>query len=146
MSNPMWEWWKLALSASEIAWYSPQVVQKRTQRLLAAPTLTRVADRKEATRMVAEKLQVGQEAQWALWQQSLAMQQRLWTDLWSSALAGRSPAGAAAAGRTSRRSRRSGAGPTGARAGATSRQGECATLACAQVVPRAAVSCGIRWR
>lgn len=91
MSNPMWEWWKLALSASEIAWYSPQVVQKRTQRLLAAPTLTRVADRKEATRMVAEKLQVGQEAQWALWQQSLAMQQRLWTDLWSSALAGSSP-------------------------------------------------------
>ena len=91
MRNPMWEWWKLALSASEIAWYSPQVVQQRTQRLLAAPTLTRAADRKEATRMVAEKLQAGQEAQWALWQQSLAMQQRLWTDLWSATLAGRSP-------------------------------------------------------
>jgi S-formylglutathione hydrolase FrmB len=91
MSNPLWEWWKLASSASEIAWYSPQVVQKRTQRLLAAPTLTRTADRKEATRMVAEKLQAAQEAQWALWQQSLAMQQRMWTDLWSSALAGRSP-------------------------------------------------------
>jgi hypothetical protein len=89
----MWEWWKLALSASEIAWYSPQVVQKRTKRLLAAPTLMRAADRKEATRMVAEKLQAGQEAQWALWQQSLAMQQRLWTDLWSAALAGRSPQG-----------------------------------------------------
>ena len=91
MSNPMWKWWKVALSANEIAWYSPQVVQKRTQRLLAAPTLTRAADRKEATRMVAEKLQAGQEAQWALWQQSLAMQRRMWTDLWSSALAGRSP-------------------------------------------------------
>ena len=91
MSNPMWKWWKLALSANEIAWYSPQVVQKRTQRLLAAPTLTRAADRKEATRMVAEKLQAGQEAQWAFWQRSLAMQQRMWTDLWSSALAGRSP-------------------------------------------------------
>ena len=91
MRNPMWEWWKLALSASEIAWYSPQVVQKRTQRLLAAPTLTRAADRKEATRMVAEKLQAGQEAQWALWQHSLAMQQRLWADLWSATLAGRSP-------------------------------------------------------
>ena len=91
MRNPMWEWWKLALSASEIAWYSPQVVQKRTQRLLAAPAMTRAADRKEATRMVAEKLQAGQESQWALWQQSLAMQQRMWTDLWSSALAGRSP-------------------------------------------------------
>ena len=91
MSNPMWEWWKAAISASEIAWYSPQVVQKRTQRLLAAPTLTRAADRKEATRMVAEKLQAGQEVQWTLWQQSLAMQQRMWTDLWSSALAGRSP-------------------------------------------------------
>ena len=93
MSNAMWEWWKLALSAGEIAWYSPQVMQKRTRRLLAAPTLTRAADRKEATRMVAEKLQAGQEAQWALWQQSVAMQQRLWTDLWSAALAGRSPQG-----------------------------------------------------
>jgi hypothetical protein len=91
MRNPMLEWWKLALSASEIAWYSPQVVHKRTQRLLAAPTLTRAADRKEATRMVAEKVQAGKEAQWALWQQSLAMQQRMWTDLWSSALTGRSP-------------------------------------------------------
>jgi hypothetical protein len=91
MSNPMWEWWKLALSASEIAWYSPQVVQKRTRRLLTAPTLTRSADRKEATRMVAEKLQAGQEAQLAFWQQTLAMQQRMWTDPWSAALAGRSP-------------------------------------------------------
>lgn len=90
MRSPMWEWWKLALSASEIAWYSPQVVHKRTERLLAAPTLTRAADRKEATRMVAEKLQAGQEAQWAFWQQSLAMQQRMWAELWSSALAGRS--------------------------------------------------------
>lgn len=91
MRNPMWEWWKLALSASEIAWYSPRVVHRRTQRLLAAPALTRAADRKEATRMVAEKLQAGQEAQWALWQQSFAMQRRLWSDLWSTALAGRSP-------------------------------------------------------
>ena len=91
MRSPMWEWWKLALSASEIAWYSPQVVQKRTERLLAAPTLTRATDRKEATRMVAEKLQAGHEAQWALWQGALAMQQRLWTDLWSAALAGVSP-------------------------------------------------------
>lgn len=91
MSNPMWEWWKVALSASEIAWYSPQVVQKRTRRLLAVPTLARAADRKEATRMVAEKLQAGQESQQALWQQSFAMQQRLWADLWSAALAGRPP-------------------------------------------------------
>jgi hypothetical protein len=91
MRNPLWEWWKAALSASEIAWYSPQVVHKRARRLLAAPTLTRAGDRKEATRMVAEKLQAGQEAQWALWQQSLAMQQRMWADLWSAAMTGRSP-------------------------------------------------------
>jgi hypothetical protein len=87
----MWEWWKLALSAGEIAWYSPQVVQQRTRRLLAVPPVGRLADPSEAVRMVTEKLQAGQEAQWAVWHQSLAMQQRLWTDMWSAAFTGRSP-------------------------------------------------------
>jgi len=91
MGNPMWEWWKLALSAGEIAWYSPQVIQKRTRRLLATPARERLTKPDEAVRMITEKLQAGREAQWAVWQQSLAMQQRLWADLWGSALTGRSP-------------------------------------------------------
>jgi hypothetical protein len=91
MANPMLEWWKLALSAGEIAWYSPQVVHERTRRLLAPPALGPVSDPREIARMITEKLQAGQEAQWAVWQQALAMQQRLWADLWSAALTGRSP-------------------------------------------------------
>lgn len=92
MRNPMLEWWKLAMSAGEIAWYTPQVVQQRTARMLAAPTRNRASDRNEDARMVSEKLHAGQEAQRAFWEQSIAAQQRLWAGLWSAALAGQSPA------------------------------------------------------
>ena len=72
-------WWKFALQASEVAWTAPFVIQQRCSRLLVAPRADRAADRHEAARMVVEKVEALQEAQYA-------MQQKAWARLWTSGL------------------------------------------------------------
>jgi len=92
-------WWKLALSVSEIAWTAPRVIQERTSSMMRSPGLSNAVDRREATRMIVEKVQAAQEAQWVLWQHALASQQEAWSRLWTRRF---SPTGAfpsAAAGR-----------------------------------------------
>ena len=101
MSDPIAAWWKLAQSFGDIAWYAPQVVQRRTTRLLGAPGLKRASDRREATRMVAEKFEALFEAQMALWQHAWTLQQRTAQDAWRAMLSGR------ASGRESGSARRS---------------------------------------
>jgi hypothetical protein len=95
MVNLMQQWWKLALSASEIALSAPQVVQARTSRLMTAPGLASARNRREAVRMVAEKWDAGLAGQTALWQAGWQMQQQLVTDFWALTLGQRSPRGAA---------------------------------------------------
>lgn len=97
MSNPIEAWWKLAQSMGEIAWHSPQVMQHRTARLLSSRGLTRAADRREATRMVNEKFETMIEAQMAMWQHGLTLQQRALQDFWRMALSGRPLRGSAVA-------------------------------------------------
>jgi hypothetical protein len=89
--NRLWQdWWKLALSASEIALNAPQVVQQRTNRLLKAPGLASARNRREAVRMVSEKWDAGVAGQMAMWQTGLQLQQALINDFWSAALGRRS--------------------------------------------------------
>jgi len=89
--NRLWQdWWKLALSASEIALNAPQVVQQRTNRLLKAPGLASARNRREAVRMVSEKWDAGVAGQMAVWQTGLQLQQALINDFWSVALGQRS--------------------------------------------------------
>ena len=89
--NRLWQnWWKLALSASEIALTAPQVMQQRTNRLLKAPGLGSTRNRREAARMVSEKWDAGVAGQIALWQSGLLLQQQLLNDFWSAALGQRS--------------------------------------------------------
>ena len=90
--NRLWQdWWKLAMSASEIALNAPQVVQHRTNRLLTAPGLGSARNRREAVRMVSEKWDVGIAGQRAVWQTSLQWQQALINDFWAAAMGQRSP-------------------------------------------------------
>ncbi len=95
MISLMQEWWKLALSASEIALTAPQVVQARTARLTAAPGLASARNRREAMRMVSEKWDAGLAGQTAMWQVGWRMQQQMVNDFWALALGRRSPHGAA---------------------------------------------------
>ncbi len=95
MVNLMQQWWKLALSASEIALSAPQVVQARTSRLMTAPGLASARNRREAVRMVAEKWDAGLAGQTALWQAGWQVQQQLVNDFWAMALGQRSPRRAA---------------------------------------------------
>jgi hypothetical protein len=89
--NRLWQdWWKLAMSASEIALNAPQVVQHRTNRLLTAPGLGSARNRREAVRMVSEKWDAGIAGQTALWQTGLQWQQALIKDFWAAALGQRS--------------------------------------------------------
>ena len=61
--NRLWQnWWKLALSAGEIALTAPQVMQQRANRLLSAPGLGSARNRREAARMVSGK--VGRWRRW----------------------------------------------------------------------------------
>jgi hypothetical protein len=102
MANLMQQWWKLALSASEIALSAPQVMRARTARLTTTPGLASARNRREAARMVSEKWDAGLAGQAALWQAGWQMQQQLVNDFWALALGQRSP------GRTAkRRGRRS---------------------------------------
>lgn len=95
MISLMQQWWKLALSASEIALSAPQVVQARTARLTAAPGLASARNRREAVRMVSEKWDAGLAGQTAMWQAGWRLQQQMVNDLWAVALGRRSPSGAA---------------------------------------------------
>jgi hypothetical protein len=95
MISLMQQWWKLALSASEIALSAPQVVQARTARLTAAPELASARNRREAVRMVSEKWDAGLAGQQAIWQAGWQMQQQTFNDFWAVALGRRSPHGAA---------------------------------------------------
>ena len=89
--NRLWQdWWKLALSASEIALNAPQVVQHRTNRLMQVPGLGGARNRREGVRMVAEKWDAGIDGQMAVWQTSLQLQEALIKDFWSAALGQRS--------------------------------------------------------
>ncbi|HTN50529.1 MAG TPA: hypothetical protein VMK32_13965 [Burkholderiaceae bacterium] len=81
-------WWKLAAHASEIAWTAPFVIGQRSARLLAAQTM-RSAERREAVRMVSEKLDALQEAYALIWQDALAAQQRAWLEAWRAGTGGR---------------------------------------------------------
>lgn len=90
MGNAMWEWWKLALSAGEIALSAPQVVHARTTRLMTAPGLASARNRREAERMVSEKWDAGIAGQRAVWQTGLQWQQALINDFWAAALGQRS--------------------------------------------------------
>jgi hypothetical protein len=93
-------WWKFAISASEIAWTAPWVIQARTGRVMRNPRLSGEVDRREVTRMILEKVQAAQEAQWVLWRHALASQQDTWSKLWT---AGLSPTGLAPAATALRR-------------------------------------------
>ncbi len=95
MFGLMQQWWKLALSASEIALSAPQVVRARTARLTTAPGLASARNRREAVRMVSEKWDAGLAGQAALWQAGWQMQQQLLNDFWAVALGHRSPRRAA---------------------------------------------------
>lgn len=95
MVSLMQQWWKLALSASEIALSAPQVVRARTARLTTAPGLASARNRREAVRMVSEKWDAGLAGQAALWQAGWQMQQQLLNDFWAAALGQRSPRRAA---------------------------------------------------
>ena len=95
MISLMQEWWKLALSASEIALTAPQVVQARTARLTAAPGLDSARNRREAMRMVSEKWDAGLAGQTAMWQAGWRMHQQMVNDFWALALGRHSPRGAA---------------------------------------------------
>jgi hypothetical protein len=95
MISLMQQWWKLALSASEIALSAPQVVQARTARLTTAPGLASARNRREAVRMVSEKWDAGLAGQAAMWQAGWRMQQQMLNDFWALALGGRSLRGAA---------------------------------------------------
>jgi hypothetical protein len=89
--NRLWQdWWKLAMSASEIALRAPQVVRQRTNRLLKAPGLASARNRREAVRMVSEKWDAGIAGQTAMWQTGLQWQQALINDFWAAALGQRS--------------------------------------------------------
>jgi hypothetical protein len=89
--NRLWQnWWKLALSAGEIALTAPQVMQQRANRLLSAPGLGSARNRREAARMVSEKWDAGVAGQIVLWQSGLLLQQQLLNDFWSAALGQRS--------------------------------------------------------
>lgn len=78
-------WSRLALHASEIAWLAPFVIQQRGARLLTRPR-ARITHQREATRMVVEKLEAMQEAQWLLWQQAVTVQQQAWLAAWQAGL------------------------------------------------------------
>lgn len=85
--NRLWQdWWKLAMSAGEIALSAPQVVQHRTNGLLKAPGLGSARNRREAVRMVSEKWDAGFAGQRAAWQTGLQWQQALINDFWAAAL------------------------------------------------------------
>jgi len=89
--NRLWQdWWKLALSASEIALNAPQVVQHRTNRLMQVPGLGGARNRREAVRMVSEKWDAGVAGQRAVWETGLQWQQALINDFWAAALGQRS--------------------------------------------------------
>jgi hypothetical protein len=75
-------WWKLALQASEVAWTAPFVIQQRYTRLLA-PRANNASNRREAARMVTEKVEALQEAQYAMWQHAMMSQQKAWARLWT---------------------------------------------------------------
>jgi hypothetical protein len=88
----LWQnWWKLMLSASEIALTAPQVMQARTRRLMTAPPFGSARQRREAARMVSEKWDAGVAGQIALWQSGWQLHQRLVEDIWSMAGGQRSP-------------------------------------------------------
>lgn len=91
MISLMQQWWKLALSASEIALSAPQVVQARTARLAVAPGLASARNRREAVKMVSEKWDAGLDGQMALWQAGWRLQQQVVNDFWALALGSRTP-------------------------------------------------------
>ena len=92
-------WWKLALQASEVAWTAPFVIQQRYTRLLVAPRANNASNRREAARMVTEKVEALQEAQYAMWQHAMMSQQKAWARLWTvGASPAVTPAAAAARG------------------------------------------------
>ncbi len=92
-------WWKLALQASEVAWTAPFVIQQRCTRLLVAPHANNASNRREAARMVVEKIEALQEAQYAMWQHAVMSQQKAWARLWTvGASPALTPAAAAARG------------------------------------------------
>lgn len=91
MSDPIVSWWKLAQSWGDIAWHAPQVVHRRTARLLAAPGLERASDRREAAKMITEKFEALFEGQLALWQHTWTLQQRVAQDAWRAMLSGSAP-------------------------------------------------------
>ena len=89
--NRLWQdWWKLALSASEIALNAPQVFQHRTNRLMQVPGLRSARNRREAVRMVSEKWDAGVAGQRAVWETGLQWHQALINDFWAAALGQRS--------------------------------------------------------
>lgn len=108
MASPVWEWWQLLRSAGEIGSTAPQVIQRRTTRMLDSAagrrrgSRARAADQREFTRMLSEKLTAGQQAHRAAWEASLRMQRR-WLQSWFGLLAAPTPGRLRAAGeRTAR--------------------------------------------
>ncbi|HQR22343.1 MAG TPA: hypothetical protein PKV98_15855 [Burkholderiaceae bacterium] len=89
--NALWRnGWRLALTASEIPLTAPLVMHRRTLSLLTAPGLAAASTRREASRMVTEKLDAGMAAQIALWQTAGEWQRRLLGDLLAAASGRRS--------------------------------------------------------
>jgi hypothetical protein len=78
-------WTKLALHAGEIAWFAPFVIQQRGARMLTRPH-AQAAKQREAMRMIVEKVEAMQEAQWLLWQQAVNAQQQAWLAAWQTGL------------------------------------------------------------
>lgn len=86
MTNPWLEWFRLGQTMAQIGWSAPQVIAARTARLSRGRWSAR--EQAEALRMVTEKVQATQSAQWALWQEA-ASAQRAWQSAWLAALTGR---------------------------------------------------------
>lgn len=78
-------WSKFALHAGEIAWFAPFVIQQRGARMLTQPR-AQAANQREAMRMIVEKVEAIQEAQWLLWQQAVNAQQQAWLAAWQTGL------------------------------------------------------------
>ncbi len=129
MVGLMQQWWKLALSASEIALSAPQVVRARTARLTTAPGLASARNRREAVRMVSEKWDAGLAGQTALWQAGWQMQQQLLNDFWAAGPGAAITAPGRQATGPARRADRARAGPAVACAGPAPRAFQCASPA-----------------
>jgi len=84
-------WSKLALHAGEIAWFAPFVIQQRSAKVMTPPR-AQAANQREAMRMIVEKLEAMQEAQWLLWQEAVSAQQRAWLAAWQTGLGLPAPA------------------------------------------------------